>query len=50
MEVVNDTARLRGYGHVKDRNRERVLAQREVLLRRFRGEVGEDMVRVVEAA
>jgi indolepyruvate ferredoxin oxidoreductase len=50
VEVVNDTARLRGYGHVKDRNRERVLAQREVLLRRFRGEVGEDMVRVVEAA
>lgn len=50
VEVVNDTARLRGYGHVKDRNRERVLAQREVLLRRFRGEVGEDMVRVIEAA
>jgi len=50
VELVNDTSRLRGYGHVKDRNRERVLAQREILLRRFRGEAEQDMVRVVEAA
>ena len=50
VELVQDSARLRGYGHVKDRNRERVLAQREVLLRRFRGEADESMVRVVEAA
>jgi indolepyruvate ferredoxin oxidoreductase len=50
VELIDDTARLRGYGHVKDRNRELVLAQREVLLKRFRGQERESVVRIVEAA
>ncbi|QFU74879.1 indolepyruvate ferredoxin oxidoreductase family protein [Halioglobus maricola] len=49
-EAVADTRRLRGYGHVKDRNREMVLAQREVFMQRFRGDVAEDTVQFVNAA
>jgi indolepyruvate ferredoxin oxidoreductase len=39
---------LRGYGHVKDRNRERLNQQRDVLLQELRGEVS--AVKIVEAA
>ena len=51
VALVQGAADLRGYGHVKDRNREKVHAQREMLMRRFRGEdVDAAVVRIVEAA
>nr|WP_240500229.1 DUF6537 domain-containing protein [Halioglobus japonicus] len=50
VEAVDDTRRLRGYGHVKDRNRERVLAQRDVFMKRFQGDVSEETVQFVNAA
>ena len=51
VALAQGAADLRGYGHVKDRNREKVQAQREMLLCRFRGEDhDESVVRIVEAA
>lgn len=38
VELASLPARLRGFGHVKDRNREQLAGQRTQLLRRFRGE------------
>ncbi len=42
-------SRLRGFGHVKDRNRENLAEQRAALLRRFRGDTV-DAVTIVNAA
>jgi indolepyruvate ferredoxin oxidoreductase len=41
---------LRGFGHVKDRNREQLAPRRELLLRRLRGEEPGQTVKLVEAA
>ena len=50
LELAQLTAQLRGFGHVKDRNREQLTVRREELLRRLRGEVAVDAVKIVEAA
>tara|TARA_R110001592_G_scaffold363323_1_gene683933 strand:+ start:26116 stop:29607 length:3492 start_codon:yes stop_codon:yes gene_type:complete len=50
LELARLPAKLRGFGHVKDRNRELLLPQREKLLREFRGESPEQMVKMVEVA
>ncbi|MBM69261.1 MAG: indolepyruvate ferredoxin oxidoreductase [Haliea sp.] len=42
-------SRLRGFGHVKDRNRENLAEQRAALLRQFRGDTA-DPVTIVNAA
>ena len=38
VELAASVSKLRGYGHVKDRNREQLTADQAVLLRRLRGE------------
>ena len=43
-------AELRGFGHVKDRNREKVALQRAPLLAKFRNEQLESAVKIIEAA
>ena len=43
-------AKLRGFGHVKDRNRELLALQKEELLQRLRGEEPVSAVKIVEAA
>ncbi|PLW69802.1 indolepyruvate ferredoxin oxidoreductase family protein [Pseudohalioglobus lutimaris] len=48
VELAASVEKLRGYGHVKDRNREQVLEEQAGLLRRLRGE--EEVVRFVNAA
>ncbi len=51
VELAGSVARLRGYGHVKDNNREQVRAEQTRLLERLRGEAGElDSVRFVNVA
>ena len=50
LELARLPAKLRGFGHVKDRNRELLLPQREKLLREFRSESPEQMVKIVEVA
>ncbi len=51
VKLAAGVAQLRGYGHVKDRNRKNVLARREQLLGEFSGKPGNtDVVRFVEAA
>ncbi len=49
LELARLPARLRGFGHVKDRNRDNLDGRREELLRLFRGEPAQ-VVQVVEAA
>jgi indolepyruvate ferredoxin oxidoreductase len=49
-ELAELPRRLRGFGHVKDRNRELLTLRRDQLLRQFRGEQPEAVVRVVDAA
>ncbi len=49
VELASLPARLRGFGHIKDRNREQLAGQRAQLLRRFRGEAV-DTVTIVNAA
>ena len=49
-QLAASVARLRGYGHVKDRNREQVREEQDLLLRRFRGEEAAVPVRFVNAA
>jgi indolepyruvate ferredoxin oxidoreductase len=54
-DVARELARLpqglRGFGHVKDRNREQLAPQRQTLLQRWRGVAPEESpVRIVEAA
>ncbi|MEH6610420.1 MAG: indolepyruvate ferredoxin oxidoreductase family protein [Halioglobus sp.] len=43
-------AGLRGFGHVKDRNREKLALQRAPLLSKFRNEQIESAVKIIEAA
>ena len=43
-------AGLRGFGHVKDRNREKLALQRAPLLAKFRNEHIESAVKIIEAA
>jgi indolepyruvate ferredoxin oxidoreductase len=49
-ELAALPAKLRGFGHVKERNRSTLLERREELLRRLRGEVPASMVKIVDAA
>jgi indolepyruvate ferredoxin oxidoreductase len=51
-ELAGSVAKLRGYGHVKDRNREQVRAEQARLWGRLRGDDGggETAVRFVNAA
>ena len=50
-ELAGGAYKLRGYGHVKDRNREQLQQEQELLLARLRGEsVEESTVRFVNAA
>ncbi|MEJ2531272.1 MAG: indolepyruvate ferredoxin oxidoreductase family protein [Halioglobus sp.] len=49
-ELAELPRRLRGFGHVKDRNRELLTLRRDQLLRQFRGEQPEAVVRIVDAA
>ena len=51
VELAASVSQLRGYGHVKDRNREQLAKDQAVLLRRLRGELEEEStVRFVDAA
>ncbi len=50
LELARLPAKLRGFGHVKDRNRELLAPQRQRLLREFLGEKPADVVTIVEAA
>ncbi|MEH6569489.1 MAG: indolepyruvate ferredoxin oxidoreductase family protein, partial [Halioglobus sp.] len=50
QELADLPAKLRGFGHVKDDNRERLLLRKEVLLGRFRGESAVMAVKIVDAA
>jgi indolepyruvate ferredoxin oxidoreductase len=50
LELARLPAKLRGFGHVKDRNRELLAPQREKLLREFRGEKAQEVVNIVEVA
>jgi indolepyruvate ferredoxin oxidoreductase len=51
VELAASVSKLRGYGHVKDRNREQLTADQAVLLRRLRGENEQDStLRFVDAA
>jgi indolepyruvate ferredoxin oxidoreductase len=49
-ELARLPAKLRGFGHVKDLNRELLAPQREKLLRDFRGEKSGEIVNIVEVA
>ncbi|MEP4147544.1 MAG: indolepyruvate ferredoxin oxidoreductase family protein [Halioglobus sp.] len=51
VELAASVSQLRGYGHVKDRNREQLAEDQAMLLRRLRGELEEEStVRFVDAA
>jgi indolepyruvate ferredoxin oxidoreductase len=50
LELAKWPAKLRGYGHVKDRNREQLALHNVELLRQFRGEYKTDIVQIVEVA
>ena len=50
LELARLPAKLRGFGHVRDRNRELLAPRREQLLREFRGERPADVVTLVEVA
>ncbi|MEH6582401.1 MAG: indolepyruvate ferredoxin oxidoreductase family protein [Halioglobus sp.] len=50
QELAGLTAKLRGFGHIKDRNRERLALRRESLMAEFHGESVLDAVKIVEAA
>jgi indolepyruvate ferredoxin oxidoreductase len=50
LELARLPAKLRGFGHVKDRNRELLAPRREELLREFRGQRAADMVNIVDVA
>jgi indolepyruvate ferredoxin oxidoreductase len=50
VELASLAGKLRGYGHVKDRNREKLNVQREALLTRFRGEEELATVKIYDAA
>jgi indolepyruvate ferredoxin oxidoreductase len=48
LELARLPEKLRGFGHVKDRNRELLAPRRAELLREFRGEKAADVVKLVE--
>ncbi len=50
LSLAELPAKLRGFGHVKDRNRELLALQRDELLRRLRGDEPASAVKIVEAA
>jgi len=50
LELARLPAKLRGFGHVKDRNRELLAPRRQQLLAQLRGEVHSAPVKVVDAA
>jgi indolepyruvate ferredoxin oxidoreductase len=49
-QLADLPAQLRGFGHVKDQNRERLALRKQALLAQFRGEAAIDIVNRVEAA
>ncbi|MBE9539727.1 MAG: indolepyruvate ferredoxin oxidoreductase family protein [Proteobacteria bacterium] len=49
-ELAELASKLRGYGHVKDRNREKLALQQDTLLSRFRGEEDLAVVKIFHAA
>jgi indolepyruvate ferredoxin oxidoreductase len=49
-QLADLPAQLRGFGHVKDKNRERLALRKQALLAQFRGETAVDVVNIVEAA
>jgi indolepyruvate ferredoxin oxidoreductase len=51
LELVRLPAGLRGFGHVKDRNREQMRVRKQALLERLQGDpASHSVVRIVEAA
>ena len=50
QELAGLSSKLRGFGHVKDRNREQMDVRQGLLLAKFRGETGIEAVNIVEAA
>jgi indolepyruvate ferredoxin oxidoreductase len=50
LELARGHEKLRGFGHIKDRNREQLVLRNEQLLRQFRGEEAEAVVRLVEVS
>ncbi len=50
QELAGLAFKLRGFGHVKDRNREQMVVRQGLLLAKFRGETGIEAVNIVEAA
>jgi len=50
LELAKLSAKLRGFGHVKDRNRELLALQEKALLAQFRGEELATEVKIVDAA
>jgi indolepyruvate ferredoxin oxidoreductase len=48
LELARSAAKLRGFGHIKDRNRAELAVRKEELLREFRGEGSGEPVRLVE--
>ncbi len=50
LELARLPQQLRGFGHVKDRNREKVAQRREVLLAQLRGETEPAVVQFIDAA
>jgi indolepyruvate ferredoxin oxidoreductase len=50
MELARGHEKLRGFGHIKDRNRAQLALRNEQLLRQFHGEETEAVVRFVEPA
>ena len=50
LELARLPAKLRGFGHVRDRNRELLAPRRDELLREFRGQRAADMVNIVAIA
>lgn len=50
LELARLPAKLRGFGHVKDRNRDLLAPRREELMREFRGEQAASVVKLVEVA
>jgi indolepyruvate ferredoxin oxidoreductase len=50
LELAQIPRKLRGYGHVKDRNRELLALRQSELMRIFSGEIDTSAVKIVEAA
>jgi indolepyruvate ferredoxin oxidoreductase len=50
LELARLAEKLRGYGHVKDRNREMLAVRKADLVRKFRGEQLAVEVEIVDAA